>query len=137
MTSLVDALSDMAAALEPLTLEVEGLQITAGFQPNPTLPSIDIYPATPFQHGAGFGVGSKLVRWVVRARVSTADVPSANLTLLRLMDPNDPASVEAALAVDQTAVLGNDGAVSGFVQFTDDAGRDMLGVSWDGMEMYV
>ncbi len=135
--TLLEAADAMAAALEPLTLEIDGLQITPYWNPNPSPPSIDFYPDSPFQTGAGFGVGSKLVRWVVRARVSTADLVAATSTLLRLMDPSDPASVEAALAADDTAVLGNDGTISGFGQFADDASRELLGVTWNGMEMFV
>lgn len=135
--TLQEAVNAMAAALAPLAGEIDGLQITPYWNPNPSPPSIDLYPDAPFQTGAGFGVGQKLVRWVVRARVSTADLQAATATLLRLMDPADAASVEAALAAGDTAVLGNDGTISGFTQFADDPGREILGVTWNGMEMFL
>jgi hypothetical protein len=135
--SLAGALQEMAAALQPVAAEIDGLQITAGYRPNPTPPSIDIYPATPFQEGAGFGVGSKRVRWIVRARVTTIDIDAANLLLLRLLDVDDPASVEAAL--QNVAVLSTDGGgtVTGFAVYNDDPSREILGVTWDGMEMFL
>jgi hypothetical protein len=70
----------------------------------------------------------------VRARVSTADPLSASQTLLRLLDVNDPASVEAAL--QDVAAVPNDGTVSGFVRFTDDPSGDLLATQWR-MEMFV
>ena len=78
--------------------EVAGLQIYAYLNSNPTPPSLDIYPGAPFQTGAGFGVGQSQVWFTIRARVSTADQEAGMKLLLRLMDPNDPASVEAAIA---------------------------------------
>lgn len=132
--TLEEAITEMTGALEQLTTEIPGLQITGYFNPQPTPPSIDIYPADPFQEGAGFGVSQKKVAWTVRARVSTADPLSASQTLLRLLDVNDPASVEAAL--QDVAAVPNDGTVSGFVRFTDDPSGDLLATQWR-MEMFV
>jgi hypothetical protein len=133
--TLEEAIELMTEALAPLTLEVPGLQITGYFNPNPTPPSIDIYADDPFQVGAGFGVGSKSVAWAVRCRVSTADPASASRTLLRFMDTNDPASVEAAL-VNAEAFIGNEGTVSGFTRFSDDPTPDILGCRFR-VEMFV
>ena len=46
--------------------------MTPYLQPNPTPPSIDIYPGDPFQSGAGFRDGDTEF-WTVRARDTTAD----------------------------------------------------------------
>jgi hypothetical protein len=133
--TLGEAADLISEALEPLTLEIPGLQNAGLDGDQPTPPSIDFYPATPFQEGAGFDVRGKRVFWNVRARVATADGASARRTLLRLLDTNDPASVEVALAgVD--VVVGNDGEVSGFTRFTDDPVGDLLAVTWR-VEMFV
>lgn len=125
---LDEAVQVMADALAPLMDEVPGLQVYPGFDNNPTPPAIDMYPGQPFQQGAGFGVGSKRLAWTVRARVSAADRDAANALLFRFLDVEDAASVEAALA--DVAVVGNDGEVSGFTQYTDDVSGEMLGCQW-------
>ena len=93
----------IADALEPIAAEVDGLQVYPYLNSNPTPPSLDIYPGAPFQTGAGFGVGQSQVWFTIRARVRTADQEAAMKLLLRMMDPNDPAIVEAAIA-DTAAV---------------------------------
>ena len=129
--TLDETVQAIAAALQPLTGEIDGLQIYPYWNGNPSPPSLDVYPGEPFQAGAGFGVGSKRVWFTVRARVSTADSEAASRLLLRLLDPGDPASVEAALAVDQLAVIDDtNGLVSGFRRYTDDAAGDMIGCEW-------
>lgn len=123
----------MVDALSPLTDEIPELQVTGFYNPSPTPPSIDIYPADPFQEGAGYGVEDKRVWWTVRARVSTADPTAASETLLRLLDVHDPASVEVALALiaDCPAVVDTlNGLVSGFTRFADDQSSDLLGCQW-------
>jgi hypothetical protein len=77
-----------------------------------------VYPGDPFQLGAGFGVGANLVFFTVRARVSKADQDGQKL-LLRLLDPTDPASVEAAIMAADAGAIGNEGSVSGFRDDTD------------------
>jgi hypothetical protein len=121
---------DIAAALEPIVAEVPELQVYPYYNSNPTPPSVDVYPADPFQEPVGFGVGNSRVWFTVRARVSVADPVAGSQLLLRLLDPNDPASVEAALAVDDTAVIDNtQGEVSGFRRYAgDDA--ELLGCEW-------
>jgi hypothetical protein len=127
--TLEEQLAEMTAALEPLTMEIPGLQVHPYFNVNPSPPSIDIYPGDPFQEGAGMGVAEKRVFWTVRARVSAADPQSASQLLLRLLDVEDSASVEAAL-LEAEAVVSNDGSVSGFTRYADDQTGDMLGVQW-------
>lgn len=116
--SLAGVQQAIAAALGPLSAEIPDLQVYDGRNENPSPPSLDVYPGDPFQVGAGFGVGEKLVFFTVRARVSKADQDSQKL-LLRLLDSTDPASVEAAIAVADAGAIGNDGYVSGFRDDTD------------------
>jgi hypothetical protein len=51
-----------------------------------------------------------------------------------MLDVGDPASVEAALAEDDVALIGNEGAVSGFRQYADGSdpgsGAGLLGCEW-------
>lgn len=128
--SLIGHCQAIAAALEPLTDEVDGLQIYPYWNGNPTAPSIDVFPSDPFQVGAGFGIGSSRAWFTVRARVSTVDQQAASELLLRLLDPNDPASVEAALAADDTATIDNQSTVSGFRRYADDGADNLLGCEW-------
>lgn len=127
--SIQAAVAEMVAALEPLAAQIDGLQVNGFFNPQASPPTIDIYADTPFQRGAGFGVQSKLLRWVVRARVSNADPLAASQTLYRLLDVTDPASVEAALAAINV-VVPDDGSVDGFATFTDDNAGDLIGARW-------
>jgi hypothetical protein len=131
--TLAGKLEQMVAALAPLAIEIPELQVCGFWNPNPTPPSIDIYPGDPFQQGAGFGITEKEVFFTVRARVSTADDEAGQGALRRMMDPADPASVEAALADGDVAVIGNDGSVSGYRQYSDGAdpgGATLLGCEW-------
>jgi hypothetical protein len=133
--TLQEAIDAMTQALQPLKTEIPELQIYGYWLRNPTPPSLDIYPGEPFQDGAGFGAGDKRVFWTVRARVSVADPEAGTRLLLRLLDPNDPASVEVALAT-AGAAIGNDDAVSGFRTYSDVGDTDMLGAEWR-VEMFV
>ena len=127
--SLIDVMEAIAEALQPLRDEVDGLQIYPYMNSNPTPPSLDIYPGAPFQTGAGFGVGQSQVWFAIRARVSTADQESGMKLLLRLMDPNDPASVEAA--IEDTAAVSPEG-VSEFREYIEDSATNgrLLGCEW-------
>ena len=71
--TLAETMEDIAAALAPIQAEIDGLQVYAFLNSNPTPPALDIYPGAPFQTGAGFGVGQSQVWFTIRARVSTAD----------------------------------------------------------------
>jgi hypothetical protein len=127
--SLSAAMEALATALQPIADELPGLQVYAFLNSNPTPPSLDIYPGDPFQTGAGFGVGQQQVFFTVRARVGTADEEAGTRQLLRLMDPNDRASVEAAL--EDVAVVVPEG-VSGFREYLADASSNgrLLGCEW-------
>jgi hypothetical protein len=96
--TLAGLLEEIADALGPLTEEMEGLVIYPYWSDVPTPPAIDVYPASPFQAGAGFGAGNNQVFLTVRARAGMADPSAGQTTLLRLLDPMDPASVEVVRA---------------------------------------
>jgi hypothetical protein len=128
-TSLNELVNDIATALEPLTVEIPELQVYAYYNPLPTPPSIDVYPSEPFQEGAGFGVGQKRVWFTVRARVNVADPLAGSQLLLQLLDANDAASVEAALAAIDV-VVDDQSSVSGFRRYSDDQGDGLLGCEW-------
>jgi hypothetical protein len=125
-----DVLLEVVDALLPLQQELPELNVYAGYVENPTPPCIDVYPGTPFQEGAGMGVASKRIFFTVRARVGTGDPSSAQALLLRLLDPADVASVEAAL-LEADAVVAEDGVI-GFTQYADDSGaaERMIGSEW-------
>ena len=127
--TLAELQAAIADALEPLATEIDGLQVYGYLNANPTPPSLDVYPGDPFQNGAGFGVGQSRVYFTVRARVSTADQEAGQKLLLRLLDPQDLASVEAALA--DSAVVVPEG-VSGFREYLEEASTDgrLLGCEW-------
>jgi hypothetical protein len=128
--SLWEYAEAMAQAIqERLEIEIKGIQIVPYPLFKPVQPAIDIYPGSPFQEGAAFGSGDHLVHWVVRARVSTADQVSGFRLLLRLLDPNDPASVQRALE-DAGYVVGSDGSVSDFQVYTEQDGRQLIGCEW-------
>ena len=129
--SLADLLNEVAEALEPLAAEVDDLTVYPYWADEPSPPALDVYPGTPFQAGAGFGAGNNQVFLTVRARVAMADPGAAQATLVRLLDPDDPASVEVALsAVDGMAIA--EGGVSGFTVYADDAPvqERLLGCEW-------
>lgn len=128
--SLPEVIEEIAEALRPLREEIPDLQVYGFWNDEPTPPCIDVYPAIPFQTGAGFGAGNNLAYFTVRARVGMADSVAGQALLLRLLDPEDAASVEVALA-NADAVAGEDG-VSGFTQYADDtsATERMLGCEW-------
>jgi hypothetical protein len=128
--TLAEAVQAMTTALATIQTQIPELQVYGYPNGNATPPTIDMYAGEPFQEGAGFGVGSKRVWWTVRARVSVADPEAGNKLLIRLLDPQDPASVEAALAATDVAAVGNEGAVSGLRTYSDTGELDMLGAEW-------
>jgi hypothetical protein len=137
VSTLLEVVEAMIDALEPLTGEVDGLQLSPYMLANATPPAIDIYPATPFQTGSGFGNDAQ-VFFTVRARTTTADHVAGQRILYRLLDKQDPASVQMALETDQTldgvvqslAVV--DESVTGFTEYLDDAqtGSRLIGCEW-------
>jgi hypothetical protein len=88
------------AVLTPL---VEGLQTSGGrMLTNPSPPSIDIYPASPFQEQIAMGRGNNEMFFNVRARVNTPDHEGAEELLCSLMDPTAATSVALAITSDLT-----------------------------------
>ena len=121
MSGLAEIIDVIAASLDPLTLEIPGLQITGGLNPNPTPPSIDIYPADPSATPASMNGWEEF--FTVRARVSTPDDQGAQELLMQLMDVTGPTSVIACLkATSQFAVEER----SGFQPYPG----DYLGCEW-------
>ena len=112
MSGLAALIMTVAGALTPLASEITDLNIYPYWSDVPSPPALDIYPATPFQTAAGFGPGNSQVFLTVRARVGMADALASQQTLIRMLDPADPASVEVALAAADLTIT--DGGVSGF-----------------------
>lgn len=127
--SLASVIEEITDALRALQDEIPDLQIYGYWNEDPTPPCVDLFPATLFQEGAGFLAGNNVVHLTVRARVAMADAHAGQRLLLRLLDPEDAASVEVALAnADATVTDG----VSGFTAYADDtsATERMLGCEW-------
>lgn len=95
MDALADQLSDVLGDV------IENLQVCGRLMFNPTIPSIDIYPADPFQEQRAFGERRVQVFFEVRARVTTADNVAGQDLLLSMMDPRAPESVVAALVANR------------------------------------
>jgi hypothetical protein len=123
MLALAEALQDNVGA------EIEGLQVTPYLNTNASPPSLDVYPGDPFMSGAGFGVGNNQAFFTIRARVTTADSEAGQNLLLRMLDPNDAASVEAA--VDELATVVPEG-ISGFREYVEEQATNgrLLGCEW-------
>lgn len=128
--SLVALIQDVATALAPIKGQIADLSIYAGWWDVPTPPALDVYPSTPFQTFTGMSAGNNQVFLTVRARASMGDVASGQATLLRMLDPSDPASVEKALEAVEVSIV-SDG-VSGFTVYADDApsAERMIGCEW-------
>jgi hypothetical protein len=136
--SLATIAEALAAALAPIRAEIPDLQIYPYWLAAPTPPAVDIYPGDPFQAPAGFDPRRKALFWTVRARWTTADQDAGQQGLLGMLDPDGPASVEAAFyadtslggTVDQVAVV--DESPTGYREYLADAainGR-LLGAEW-------
>jgi hypothetical protein len=116
------------------------LQVVGRLNPDPTPPSIDIYP--PFadqardQDSAGFGDVVGRVILTVRVRVTTVDHDAGQNLLLRFMDEEDDLSLVHAIMDDQTlnGLAGSVYAVgpSGYTRYPDSGGDgDLLGCEWN------
>jgi hypothetical protein len=133
--SLLELTAGIASQLEQrLTPVVDVIQITATANRNPTPPSIDVYPADPFQEPDSFGPLTRQAAFVIRARVTDLDVDSGQTLLLELMDPSSAKSVVAALAVDGTfGGTCQDSTVEGpssWGEYQDASGETLLGCQW-------
>jgi hypothetical protein len=95
VAGLLTIIEQIASSLDPLTTTVDGLQVTAGLQPAPTPPSLDVYPAPVSMEPVSFEGWEEM--FTVRARVATPDDLAAQEVLLGLMDVDGPTSVMGAL----------------------------------------
>lgn len=100
LTEVMQAIADQLT--DELGGTIQRLQVTPLLTFNPTPPSIDIYPADPFQEQIAFGSRNVQVFFEVRARVSPADNEAGQELLLAMMDPRAAESVVAALLSDRT-----------------------------------
>lgn len=127
MSGLAAIMQAVAASLEPLMDEVDGLQITGFLNPALTPPSLDVYPADTSALPVSMAGWEEML--IVRARVSTPDDVGAQEVLLAMMDVEGPASVLAALRVDSTfgGVVGGSAVDerSGYQPY-----QDYLGCEW-------
>lgn len=124
VTALADALRSLAAV-------VPNLQVSDYWNENPTTPSVDLVPGNPFQDGATLGgVGHNRIYMTVRARVGMDDPVAGMQLLYRFLDPQDPASIEAAAAEADWVVVPE--GVTGFTQYADDlpGAVRMMGSDW-------
>lgn len=134
LTDVMDALADqIQTALDP---SVEYLQVVARLNSDPTPPSIDIYPASPFMEGLGFRPGNVSYRLSVRARVTTAAQEDGQDLLLELMDPLAATSLTQAILSDRTlsgsvSDMGVVESPTGYGVFSDAGGAGtLLGAVW-------
>jgi hypothetical protein len=133
-----DIVEAIAAALQPLTLQIPGLQIDPFVNGLPTPPTIDIYPDPgTFLERSAMGPGSWEAVFVVRARVSTTDQYAGQQLLLDLMDPRPAAAASLIGALEADPTLGgtfddlNVEFPSGYGELADPASeRPLLGVVW-------
>jgi len=132
--TLVEIMGALAAQLRTaLASALPDLQVDARLNPNPTPPSVDIYPADPFLEHSAFGIPNREASFLIRARVA-GDHEAQQDELIGLMDVNSTTSLAAALG-NELAVNGDTFHVSvngpsGFRQYTDPGGNSLLGCEW-------
>lgn len=129
--TLQETQAGIADALRSVAAAIPDLQVYGYWNDNPTPPSLDVYPGDPFQDGAGFGTDQSQAFFTVRARVGMADNQAGQQLLLRMLDVQDPASVQQALEAADAGTVVTEG-VSGFRQYPEDSGATerMLGCEW-------
>lgn len=133
MDALATQVRTSLAAVTDVAVQVEPRMV-----PNPSPPTVDIYPADPSvdQRHAGFGELTGGEMFTVRARVSTADNDSGQNLLLAMMDDEGPLSLLVALTDEPTlGGVASDVDVrsrSGYVLVPDPGGEGtLLGCLWD------
>lgn len=130
----MDALA--GAITTRLSGEIENLQVDGRMIPSPTVPSIDVYPADPFQQPLAMGKGNNQFFFTVRARVGTADNEGGQDLLLAMMDPDAGTSVAQAIMYDRTlgGVVGKVNVAEGpsaYGLFADAGGEGAyVGCTW-------
>jgi hypothetical protein len=112
---------------------VTNLQVVGRMNPNPTPPSIDVYPSTPFTEVIAYG-NQRQYWFTVRARVTTADQKGGQDLLLAMMDDGSNESVEEAIRSTRSyagAKLGDIEGPTEFGSFTDTGmPESLLGCTW-------
>lgn len=135
MTTILDVFDSLAAGITShlggsVNPVIPDLQVDNEQNPNPTPPSIDMYPATDgFTEQVAFGPGNREYNITVRARVQTIDNPGGQRLLLLMMDDGTAESVEAALwtVSGVKRVVGP----TGYGAFRDIGGQaEWLGTTW-------
>lgn len=135
MPSLVEIVEGINDALQPLTSELDGIQIYPYWVRNPSPPCLDVYPADPFQAPSAFGPEVRALFFTVRARVSLSDLEAGQKTLLALLDPAAATSVEQLLTADGLGLdlgvgLPSGEGPTGYRTYEDGLGGEFLGVEW-------
>ena len=118
------------------SMPIPQLQVDGRMIPHPSSsPSVDIYPADPFQTQIGMGDGNNIFYLTVRARVNMADNEAGQDLLLSMMDSTSSTSMTQAILSDKT--LGGVARVSvmdgpsAFGVFADTGGDgNLLGCTW-------
>lgn len=132
IAQIQDGIADQLGSV--LGTIVTNLQIAPRLLPNPTPPSIDIYPSDPFTEQLAYGGGNRQYWFTVRARVTTADVAGGQDLLLAMMDDGEPESVEAALLATNTIAgvrMGQVEGPGGFQPYVNiDSSGQLLGCIW-------
>ena len=137
---LVEIMNEMADQIRAAVVTVTDVdvQVEPRMVPNPTPPTIDIYPGdSPRDRDtAGFAVDDDEGWYItVRARVGTADNFAGQDLLLALMDPTNALSVGQAL-YDEPTLNGyatdlDIVAQTGYIAIPDlDGGATRLGCQW-------
>ena len=131
MDALADQISDeLCGTANPV---ITDLQVDNRLNPNPTPPSIDIYPGSPFTESIAYGA-TRQFWFTVRARVLTGDNEAGQDLLLSMMDDETAESVEAAVRSSKTyagAKLGDVEGPTEFGIFVDSGGEgNLLGCTW-------
>jgi hypothetical protein len=130
------ALADQIRAV--VTVALGDVQVEPALVWRPTPPTIDVYPASPYQQTLAFGAGAleNELRFTIRARMGAPDNDAAQQTLLELADPEGDASVALAVEADPTlgGTVGQAAITEGPSEFgvfpaTDGAG-DLIGCTW-------
>lgn len=135
MTSdLAETMDAIAARLDAELVgadpDLADLQVYGRLVFNPTPPSIDVYPADPFQEQVAFGSRNVEVFFTVRARMTTADNVAGQDVILAMMDPTTDVSVAAAL-LKEPAVVDVVEPPSNYGLFVDPgAAGGLLGCTW-------
>lgn len=134
VVSLGDIATALAGQIEAgLADAVPGLQVSGRLNPNPTPPSIDILPGSPFLTPTAFAVESYEALFRVRARVTTADNEAGQDLLYDLLDPRGDRSVAAVIAADPSLGSSVSSAVveaSEFIVYDQAGGGSLLGAEW-------